>query len=69
MVRPPPELPEEPEEPLLLDVLGEVELLDGLLTEVLGLEGVLRVRPLTLPLLLLLLEDDEPTAQAKRVTV
>lgn len=77
MVRPPPllELPEEPEEPLtpeeplLPDVVGEVELLDGLLLEVLGLAGVLRVRPVTLPVLLLLEElvVDEPTEQAKRV--
>ena len=81
MVRPPLlELPEELEEPvpLLLAVDGVVELVDGvvelvdgLLLEVVGLEGVLRVRPVTLPPLLLLEElvDAELTAHAEGVVV
>ena len=81
MVRPPPlelpeeppllELPEELEETPLLGVDGEVELVDGLLLEVVGLEGVLRVRPVTLPPLLPPEElvDAELTAYAKRGSV
>ena len=66
MVRPPLELPEElGEEPLLLDVAGEVEVVDGLLLEVVGL--VLRVRPVTL--LLEVVVDAELTAQAKTAIV
>ena len=68
MVRPPLELPEELEELLLLlGVVGEVELVEGLLLEVVGL--VLRVRPVTLPLLLevvVVVVDAELTAPAKR---